>query len=66
MTVISDNYGLVYTAEWAHQQDYGHEPTKYEVDRYNVMGGFTAYNITLQGATEQLMGLPSAVGVRKA
>ncbi len=53
---VSDNYGLVYTAEWGHQEDYGHGPTKYAVDRINLMGGFTAYNFTFQGAMEQLDG----------
>ncbi|MFA6052738.1 MAG: alginate export family protein [Methylobacter sp.] len=54
---VSDNYGLVYTAEWGHQQDYGHGPTKYSVDRLNLMGGLTAYNLTFQGAMEQLDGI---------
>jgi hypothetical protein len=53
---VSDNYGLVYTAEWGHQEDYGHGPTAYEADRINLMGGFTAYNFTFQGAMEQLDG----------
>ncbi|MGZ8159195.1 MAG: alginate export family protein [Methylobacter sp.] len=53
---LSDNYGLVYTAEWGRQLDYGHGPTKYEADRFNLMGGFTAYNFTFQGAVEQLDG----------
>lgn len=53
---ISENYGLVYTAEWGYQSDYGHGPTKYEADRFNFMGGFTAYNLTFQGAVEQLNG----------
>jgi len=53
---ISDNYGLVYTAEWSYQQDYGHGATSYQANRYNVMGGFTAYNFTFQGAMEQLDG----------
>jgi hypothetical protein len=53
---VSDNYGLVYTAEWGHQEDYGHGPTKYAVDRLNLMGGLTAYNLTFQGAIEQLDG----------
>ncbi|NOS89600.1 MAG: alginate export family protein [Methylococcaceae bacterium] len=53
---LSDNYGLVYTAEWARQDDYGHGKTQYSADRYNVMGGFTAYNFTFQGAMEQLDG----------
>ncbi|MFZ2406857.1 MAG: alginate export family protein [Methylobacter sp.] len=53
---LNDNYGLVYTAEWSRQLDYGHGPTKYEADRFNLMGGFTAYNFTFQGAVEQLDG----------
>jgi hypothetical protein len=53
---ISENYGLVYTGEWAHQQDYGQSNTPYNADRYNFMGGLTAYNVTLQGAMEQLNG----------
>ncbi len=53
---VSDNYGLVYTAEWAHQQNYGHGKTPYEADRINLMAGFSAYNFTFQGAMEQLNG----------
>ncbi len=53
---LSDNYGVVYTAEWGRQIDYGHGQTKYEADRINLMGGFTAYNFTFQGAMEQLDG----------
>lgn len=53
---IHDNYNLHYTAEWGFQQDYGHGKTNYEADRINVMGGFTAYNVTFQGAMEQLSG----------
>jgi len=53
---IGDNYGLVYTAEWSHQQDYGHGAAQYQANRYNVMGGVTAYNFTFQGAMEQLDG----------
>lgn len=54
---LTDNYGVVYTAEWGHQEDYGHGPTKYAVDRLNLMGGLTAYNLTFQGAIEQLDGM---------
>ncbi|MFI3158233.1 MAG: alginate export family protein [Methylococcaceae bacterium] len=54
---LTDNYGVVYTAEWGHQEDYGHGPTQYAVDRLNLMGGLTAYNLTFQGAIEQLDGL---------
>ncbi|WP_411726217.1 hypothetical protein [Methyloglobulus sp.] len=53
---LSDNYGVVYTAEWARQLDYGHGKINYEADRINLMGGFTAYNVTFQGAMEQLDG----------
>ncbi len=53
---LSNNYGVVYTAEWGRQEDYGHGPTKYAVNRLNLMGGFTAYNLTFQGAIEQLDG----------
>jgi hypothetical protein len=59
---ISDNYGLVYTAEWSIQKDYINSPQNYTVNRYNLMGGFTAYNFTFQGAMEQLDG----VGPNKA
>jgi len=52
-----DNYSLVYTAEWTLQKDYINSPKNYTVNRYNLMGGFTAYNFTLQGAMEQLDGL---------
>ncbi len=54
---LSDNYGLVYTAEWSIQSDYQNSPRNYTVNRYNLMGGFTAYNFTLQGAMEQLDGV---------
>ena len=53
---ITDNFGVTYTAEYAHQQDYGHGKANYEADRYNLMGGMTAWNVTLQGAMEQLNG----------
>jgi len=53
---VSDNYGLVYTAEWGYQENYGHGATKYTADRLNLMGGLTAYNFTFQAAMEQLDG----------
>ncbi|WP_340122945.1 alginate export family protein [Methylobacter svalbardensis] len=53
---LSDNYGVVYTAEWGHQEDYGHGATHYDASRINLMGGVTAYNFTFQGAVEQLDG----------
>ncbi len=53
---ISDNFGLVYTAEWGYQSNYAHGKTPYQAQRINTMGGFTAYNFTFQGAMEQLDG----------
>ncbi|MDD5462749.1 MAG: hypothetical protein PHG00_14140 [Methylococcales bacterium] len=54
---ISDDFGLVYTAEWSIQKDYINSPKDYTVNRYNLMGGLTAYKFTVQGAMEQLNGL---------
>ena len=59
---LSDNYGLVYTGEWSIQSDYQNNPNNYTVNRWNLMGGFTAYMFTFQGAMEQLDG----VGKNKA
>jgi|CXWL01.1.fsa_nt_gi hypothetical protein len=53
---ITDNFGLLYTAEWSNQRDYGHGATKYEANRFNFMGGLQAYNVSFQGAVEQLNG----------
>lgn len=53
---LSDNFGVVYTAEWSHQSDYGHGLTPYDEERYNLMGGVSAYNVMFQGAMEQLGG----------
>jgi hypothetical protein len=53
---ISENFGLAYTAEWSHQSDYGHGTVGYDEERYNVMGGVSAYKIMFQGAMEQLGG----------
>ncbi len=53
---VSDNYGLLYTAEWSIQSDYQNSPQKYTANRYNLMSGFTAYMFTFQGAMEQLDG----------
>ncbi len=52
-----DHYNLVYTAEWSIQKDYINSPQDYTVNRYNLMGGLSAYNFTVQGAMEQLDGL---------
>jgi hypothetical protein len=53
---LYDHYSLLYTAEWSIQKDYQHSPVQYEANRFNVMGGFTAYNFGFQGAMEQLNG----------
>jgi hypothetical protein len=53
---LSEHFGLAYTAEWSHQSDYGHGGTPYDVNRYNLMGGISAYNVMFQGAMEQLDG----------
>ena len=58
---VTDKLGLLYTAEWGIQSDYMNSPQHYTVNRYNVMGGLTAFNVTLQGAMEQKDG----VGVNK-
>lgn len=46
----------VYTAEWGHQADYADNPNHYDADRINLMGGLSAYNLTVSGAVEQLNG----------
>lgn len=51
-----EHYKLLYTAEWSFQQDYQHSPVAYEANRINLMGGFSAYNLSFQGAMEQLNG----------
>lgn len=54
--VFAEHYSLLYTAEFSNQQNYGHGITHYNADRINVMGGVKAFNISLQGAMEQLDG----------
>ena len=54
---INDHYGLQYTAEWSIQSDYQNSPKDYTVNRWNLMGGLTAYMFTFQGAMEQLDGV---------
>ena len=52
-----DHYNLLYTAEWSIQSNYQNSPKNYTVNRWNLMGGLTAYMFTLQGAMEQLDGV---------
>lgn len=51
-----DTVSFLYTAEWANQQSYANNPNHYNANRINLMGGLTAFDITLQGAVEQLDG----------
>lgn len=53
---LSDHYGLLYTAEWSVQSNYQNSPKNYTANRYNLMGGLTAYMFSFQGAMEQLDG----------
>lgn len=52
-----DRVNAIYTAEWSTQSDYADNPNHYQVDRINLMGGASAYNLTVSGAMEQLNGL---------
>ena len=54
--VIQDNIKALYTAEWSFQKDYEDNPNDYEVDRINLMAGFTAFGVTGKGGMEQLGG----------
>ncbi len=51
-----DTVNAVYTAEWSSQDDYEQNPNDYHADRINLMGGLSAYNLTVSGAMEQLNG----------
>ncbi|CAD6879580.1 hypothetical protein [Methylomonas albis] len=51
-----DTVNFLYTAEWGKQSNYADNPNHYQADRINLMGGLTAFNVTLQGAMEQLNG----------
>ncbi|OAI15154.1 hypothetical protein A1507_14735 [Methylomonas koyamae] len=51
-----DKLNFLYTAEWSNQLDYGDNPNHYQADRFNFMGGVSGFNLSLQGAIEQLNG----------
>jgi len=51
-----DTVNAIYTVEWSNQSDYGNNPNHYQADRINLMGGASAYNLTVSGAMEQLNG----------
>ena len=52
-----NSVNFLYTTEWSNQSNYADNPNQYQVDRFNFMGGATAFNLSLQGAVEQLNGL---------
>lgn len=52
-----EHYSLLYTAEWSIQSDFQNSLKDYTVNRLNLMGGFTAYMFSFQGAMEQLDGV---------
>ncbi|MEY4210421.1 MAG: hypothetical protein RLZ92_801 [Pseudomonadota bacterium] len=51
-----DRVNFLYTAEWSNQSNYADNPNQFQADRFNFMGGASAFNLTLQGAVEQLNG----------
>jgi len=53
---LTDKVEALYTAEYAIQKDLADNPLNYEVDYINVMGGISAYGVTLKAAMEQLGG----------
>lgn len=54
---LTENVGLLYTAEWSTQADYHNNPNNYHVDRYLLNGGATLFGLTVSGAMEQLNGV---------
>lgn len=53
---LTDDIGVVYTAEWSTQSDYQRNPNNYRANRYNVVGGVSVFGVTVSGAMEQLNG----------
>lgn len=53
---ITDTVTAHYRAEYAWQQDYGQSNLSYKDSYFHVMGGATAFNVTLKGGIEQLDG----------
>ncbi len=58
---LTDKLKAVYTAEYAHQQDYGKNPKKYEADYWLGEAGLSIYGITFKGSYEEL-GSDNGVG----
>jgi hypothetical protein len=53
---INNDFSLLYTAEYAHQTDYGSNPTAYQVDYYHLIAGLKVFNVTARAGMEQLDG----------
>ena len=53
---LNNDFKVLYTAEYAWQKDFADNPFAYEVSYYNIMGGVSAYGVTLKAAMEQLGG----------
>lgn len=53
---VTDDVKLLLTAEYAHQSDYEHNPNGYDADYYHIIGGVSAFGITLKGGMEELGG----------
>jgi len=55
-TKVSEDIKALYTVEYAHQSDYEDSPKNYEADYYHVIGGVSAFGVTLKAGMEQLDG----------
>lgn len=53
---INDSFKALYTAEYAHQSDFGDNPIDYDVDYYHFVGGVSAFGVTAKAGVEQLDG----------
>ena len=53
---VNDKFKALYTVEYAWQKDFADNPFAYEVSYYNIMGGLSAYGVTLKATMEQLGG----------
>ncbi len=53
---LDEDFKALYTAEYAWQKDFADNPFAYEVSYYNIMGGLSAYGVTLKATMEQLGG----------
>jgi len=53
---INDDIKALYRFEYAFQQDYQQNPTEYEADYFHVVGGASAYGVTVKAGMEQLGG----------